>query len=116
LANGAGASLEQLYRSAYLIEAIFGNKSQQRTNPHQLVLNHKGGVETYVGMSMAPSLWLTNFALLYTLKPAIAAQMPAYWTPIPEPVAGALIAAIEGDRRTGFVRYADYMSYLPPVG
>ena len=58
---------------------------------------------------MAPSLWLTNFALLYTLKPSIAAQMPAYWTPIPAPVAGAIRAT-----RTGFVPYGPYASYFGP--
>jgi hypothetical protein len=108
LANDAEQALIQLYRSAYLEEAIYGDQAQQTSGPWQLVNNTKQGVSTTVGMSMAPSLWLTNFALLYTLNPSIAAQMPAYWTPIPAPVASAIRAT-----RTGWVQYADYASYFP---
>jgi hypothetical protein len=53
-------------------------------------------------------LWLTNFALLYTLKPKIAAQMPAYWTPIPETVADAIL-----NSQTGLVQYSDFQSAFP---
>ena len=95
----------QLYRSAYLVEALYGNQAQQTSGPWQLVTNTKNGASATVGMSMAPSLWLTNFALLYTLKPSIAAQMPAYWTPIPAQVASAIRAT-----RTGWVPYAGYAS------
>jgi hypothetical protein len=108
LLNGAARPLIQLYRSAYLIEALYGNQAQQSSGASQLVTNAKGGVTTTVGMSMAPSLWLTNFALLYTLKPSIAAQMPAYWTPIPPAVASAIRAT-----KTGFVPYGQYASYFP---
>lgn len=90
-ANGAGPALEQLYLSAYTEEALFGNEAQQQSGPAQLVTNIKGEVSTKVGMSMAPALWLTNFALLYTLSPEKAALMPAYWTPIPENVADAIL-------------------------
>ena len=107
LANHARRSLIQLYRSAYLVEAAYGNRAQQTSGPWQLVTNTKDGVRTQVGMSMAPALWLTNFALLYTLKPSIAAQMPAYWTPIPTAVAHAIRAT-----RTGFVPYGRYASYF----
>ena len=107
LANNATRSLIQLYRSAYLIEALYGNQAQQTSGPWQLVTNNKDGASTTVGMSMAPALWLTNFALLYTLKPSIAARMPAYWTPIPPAVAGAIRAT-----RTGFVPYGPYASYF----
>jgi hypothetical protein len=87
---------------------LYGNQAQQSSGASQLVTNTKGGVTTTVGMSMAPSLWLTNFALLYTLKPSIAAQMPAYWTPIPPAVASAIRAT-----KTGFVPYGQYASYFP---
>ena len=107
--NGAERTLVQLYRSAYLAEAIYGNEAQMTSASSQLVPNTKDGVDSTVGMSMAPALWLTNFALLYTLKPALAAQMPAYWTPIPTPVVDGL-----QDSPTGLVQYSDYESYLPP--
>lgn len=107
--NNAIHSLIQLYRSAYLAEALYGNQAQTISGAAQLVPNTKGGVNTTVGMSMAPSLWLTNFALLYTLKPEIAARMPAYWTPIPTPV----VDGIRNARDKGFVEYSDYASYFP---
>ncbi|MDX2380912.1 MAG: hypothetical protein QNM02_14265 [Acidimicrobiia bacterium] len=106
--NGATRSLIQLYTSGYTLEALFGNWAQQRSGIPQLVTNRKGAVRTEVGMSMAPALWLTNFALLYTLRPEIAAKMPAYWTPIPSPVADAILAS-----PTGQVLYREYAHYFP---
>ena len=42
--------------------------------------------------------------------------MPAYWTPIPGPVVDALLAATGSDGdQTGYVRYSDVASYLPPT-
>ena len=66
------------------------------------------GVTTEVGMSMVPPIWLVNFALLYILKPSVAAQMPAYWTPIPANVA----AAIQTDPH-GQVSWTTYASEFP---
>lgn len=111
LDNGAGDSLLQLYRSAYTIEALFGYQAQQSSGVWQLVDNTKGGAATKVGMSMAPALWLTNFILLYTLKPSIAAQMPAYWTPIPQPVADAILST-----SSGYVPWADFEDFFSPQG
>lgn len=108
LSNGAADSLLQLYMSAYTIEAVYGNEAQQSSGAWQLVTNTKNGASTKVGMSMAPALWLTNFALLYTLNPDLAALLPAYWTPIPTPVADAILAT-----GTGYVPYSDYSSYFP---
>ncbi|MEZ5268827.1 MAG: hypothetical protein R2789_09830 [Microthrixaceae bacterium] len=56
---------------------------------------------------MAPSLWLTNFALLYTLNPSIAALDARLLTPIPALVAGC----DPGADKTGFVQYSDYSSW-----
>ena len=42
---------------------------------------------------MAPALWLTNFMLIYTLNPAFAAYLPAYWAPIPATVANAILTS-----------------------
>ena len=106
-ANGATASLRALYRSAYTLEALFGFVSQLISGSAQLVTNNAGGVSTEVGMSMAPSIWLVNFILLYVLNPALAADMPAYWAPIPTTVANAILASPSGQ-----VPYADYASYL----
>jgi len=108
-ANNATEALEQLYASAYTVEAFYGFLSQQlsqkQTGEAQLVTNTKGDVSTRVGMSMAPSLWLTNFALLYTPRPEVAAEMPAYWTPIPENVAHAIERS-----PIGRVRYSRFES------
>ncbi|HEY1591179.1 MAG TPA: hypothetical protein VGF81_05255 [Solirubrobacteraceae bacterium] len=106
-ANGAKAALVALYRSAYTVEAVYGNRSQQISGVAQLVTNKKGGVTSEVGMSMVPSIWFVNFALLYTLKPALAAKMPAKWARIPSTVADAILAS-----RTGQVPYSKYASDL----
>jgi hypothetical protein len=106
--NSATKTLEMLYRSAYTVEVVFGNESQQLGGTAELVPNDKGGVDSWVGMSMAPSIWLVNFALLYILNPMVAASMPAAWAPIPSDVADALLASA-----TGQVPYSDYASSLP---
>jgi hypothetical protein len=106
-ANGAETSLRQLYRSAYTSEVVFGNRSQHIADAAQLVPNTKGVRTVEVGMSMAPSIWMVNFALIYTLNPKLAADMPAEWAPIPAPVASALHAS-----RGGRVPYADWASYF----
>lgn len=106
-ANGATRSLIQLYRSAYTVETAYGFVAQQISGAAQLVTNTRDGVSTEVGMSMAPALWIVNFTLIYTLNPALAADMPAYWAPIPATVARAILRS-----PTGQVRYSKYESYL----
>ena len=105
--NGATKTLEMLYRSAYTVEVVFGHESQEAGGTAELVLNDEGGVDSWVGMSMVPSIWLVNFALLYILNPRVAAEMPAAWAPIPSNVADAIL-----DSRRGQVSYSDYASYL----
>jgi hypothetical protein len=101
--NGAEASLRSLYRSAFTAEAVWGSRAQQQSGVAQLVPN---GFQV-VGMSMAPPLWLVNFALIYTLNPKLAAKMPAHWTPIPADVALAI-----AESPTGQVPYSEYRSSL----
>ena len=105
--NGATRTLDMLYRSAYTVEVVFGHESQQLGGTGQLVPNVKGGVDSWVGMSMAPSIWLVNFALVYILNPTVAASMPAAWAPIPSNVADGILASPAGQ-----VPYSDYASYL----
>jgi len=113
LNNGATKSLTQLYRSAYTAEVVYGYLSQQASDPFQLVINTKGGLTTQVGMSMTPSIWITNFLLLYTLKPEVAALMPAYWTPIPSAVVDGILSAENSEgEKTGYVEYSEYASYF----
>lgn len=106
-ANGATDTLLALYRSAYTVQLLPGFISQQISGAAQLVTNTKGGTTTTVGMSMAPPLWIVNFALIYIVNPRLAAQMPAYWAPIPSVVARAIEAS-----PTGQVPYARYARYL----
>jgi hypothetical protein len=102
-ANGARRTLRALYRSAYTSEAVYGNKAQQQSGAAQLVPNGTGADATVVGMSMAPAIWIVNFALIYVLNPKKAADMPARWAPIPQDVADAIEAS-----PTGQVPYSDY--------
>ena len=106
-ARAAEASVEALYASAYTDELVFGLLSQQVSGAAQLVTNTKGGVSTEVGMPMAPSIWLINFALLYMLSPDVAANMPAAWAPIPSEVADAILAS-----PTGQVPYCEHAEAL----
>jgi len=108
-ANGCEASIEALYSSAYTVEAVLGLASQKISGAAQLVRNTKAGISSEVGMSMVPSIWVANFALLYLLNPEVAAEMPAYWAPIPSAVADALLAS-----PTGQVPYSDYASAFEP--
>ncbi|MEI6688194.1 MAG: hypothetical protein WCN97_02400 [Thermoleophilia bacterium] len=106
--NRAIDTLKELYTSAYVREAAYGSKSQGASGIAQLVVNEKrNGQTSTVGMSMVPSIWITNFLLIYALSPKEAAKMPAYWTAIPAPVATAISSA-----STGQVPYADYAQYF----
>ncbi|MFC9664535.1 hypothetical protein ACFVJ5_30235 [Nocardia sp. NPDC127606] len=105
--NGAFRTLAALYRSAYTVQAAYGFAAQQISGAAQLVTNTKGDVSSEVGMSMAPPLWIVNFALIYILNPALAAEMPAYWAPIPPQVADAITAS-----PTGQVPFGDYAAYF----
>jgi hypothetical protein len=105
-ANGATKSLTQLYKSAYTSEAAYGNQAQIQSKPDELITNNKRGVSAVVGMSMGPALWVVNFALIYTLNPTLAADMPARWAPIPTAVVEAIYGA------GGRVPYSQVASYF----
>jgi hypothetical protein len=105
--NGATRALADLYASPFTLELPFGTASQHVSGQAQLVTNTKGGVSTEAGMSMTPSIWLINFALIYIVNPAAAAGMPAYWAPIPAAVASAILAS-----PTGQVPYSEFTSAL----
>lgn len=110
--NGARDTLANLYASAYSREVPYGSLSQAQAEPHELVPNRRpDGSSVSVGMSMAPAIWVVNFCLIYVLNPRLAANMPAYWTPIPTEVSDAIYAS-----ETGQVPYADYMKYFPEDG
>ena len=105
--NGCEQTVQALYASAYQVEVVYGLIAQQTSGTAQLAPNTKNGVDTQVGMSMAPSIWLTNPALLNALNPDVAAAMPAYWAPIPSNVAEAIVASPNGQ-----VPYCAYASSL----
>jgi hypothetical protein len=105
-ANGATRSLTQLYMSAYTSEAAYGNQAQIQSKPDELITNTRGGGNSVVGMSMGPALWIVNFALIYTLNPSLAAEMPAKWAPVPT---GVVQAIHDGG---GTVPYSQVASYF----
>jgi len=59
-------------------------------------------------------LWNINFSLIDTLNPKLAANMPARWAPIPEPVADALMTAIDPmtGQPSGQVPFDKFKSYF----
>ncbi|WP_439956364.1 hypothetical protein [Nocardia nova] len=99
------SSLVALDRSAHTVRAAYESVAQQISGAHQLVTNTGGNTSTVVGMSMAPPLWIVNFALIYILNPASAAAMPSYWAPIPGPVVDAMKARPTGQVRARRVRF-----------
>lgn len=112
--NGAKDTLSELYESAYTKEVVYGSRSQGNQDPWGIAPNvKKNGTVTQVGMAMAPSIWIVNFLLIYALSPTKAAKMPAFWEPLPDAVADALVAdpPAEG-MNPGQVPYGDYMSYF----
>lgn len=57
--------------------------------------------------SVTPAIYLVNFVLLYVANPDIAAYMPAYKAPIPQPVVDCLEQNPTGCPYTEFRRYFD---------
>jgi hypothetical protein len=87
--NNALLTLRALYRTVFLIEAIYGYKAQLDAGNAQLVAFNCSN-SPYFGMSMCPAIWIVNFYLLYILNPRLATLLPGWWTPIPPPVVEAL--------------------------
>ena len=58
------------------------------------------------GIPVTPSIYLINFLLLYTANPNVAAYMPAYRAPIPQPVFECL------QKNPNGCSYADYEQYF----
>src|SRR5262249_7594015 len=105
--NGAEQSLRMLRQSAYIHQILFGLSAQQIADAAQLARYGKAVGSPFAGLSVTPALWEINFCLIYTLKPSLTSDMPAYWTPIPLTVEGALLTSSNGQ-----VPYSDYASYF----
>jgi len=110
--NNALSSLKALYRINFLIEAIYGYKAQLDASTAQLVAFNCPNSQQplYFGMSMCPAIWMVNFYLLYILNPRLAALMPGWWEPIPQPVVDIL-----QESTTGTVEYSKVKHYFPPL-
>lgn len=106
-ANGADASLQMLYKSAYTRQLPYGITAQHEGGAAELALYLNGRKSAVTGLSMVSSIWEVNFTLIYTLNPKLAANMPAYWAPIP----GKVVAALRNSP-TGQVPFSDYASYF----
>ena len=107
-ANGLDDVLVALYASPFTREAVYSVIAQKEGGTDQLVPHHDGFSVTKVGMPMAPSIWITNFLLMYLLSPDLAAKLPAAWAPIPDEVAQAIEASPNGQ-----VPYADWQASFP---
>ncbi len=110
LKNGAADSLRALYASAFPKFIPFGPLAQSDAEPDELVANSKNGNQSVVGIALAPPLWLINFLLVYSASPEMGANFPAYWTPIPGPVADALLSS-----PTGQVPYSEVHDFFPDL-
>lgn len=94
--NGASKSIEMLRKSAYTPQVPYGSVAQTQTDPYELVTNTARTNTSVVGMSMIPPIWEVNFCLIYMLNPALAANMPAYWTAIPKSIVDGINASTNG--------------------
>jgi hypothetical protein len=110
-ANGAEKTLIMLHQSAYRIQLPYGTLAQHQGGAAELALYRDGAKSKVVGLSMVPSIWEINFALIYTLNPNLAANMPAYWTAVPNDVVTALLKSPTG--QVPFSSYASAFHYSP---
>lgn len=101
--NGLDSALVALYASPFTREAAYSVLAQKEGGTAQLVTHEASSGDSRVGMPMAPSIWITNFALMYMLSPDLAAKLPAYWAPIPNDVAEAIANSPNGQ-----VPYAEW--------
>src|SRR5215208_7334767 len=69
--------------------------------------NHEPGNEVYSPF-LTPAIYLVNFLLVYMANPDIAAYMPAYKAPVPQPVVDCL------EQNPTGCPYADYRQYFNP--
>ena len=120
-ANDAEETLKMLYDSHYTRQLPHGIAAQHEGTGAGLALYLNGDQSAVVGLSMVPSLWEINFCLIYALNPTVAADMPAYWAPIPPNVVEALeksaleahgidFVDIPGQVSGGMVPFSDYAS------
>jgi len=110
-ANGAEASLQMLNRSAYTLQLPHGSAAQHEGGDAELALYLDGRKSAVTGLSVVPSIWEINFALIYVLNPGLAAEMPAHWAPIPRQVVEALKQSDTG--QIPFSEYSSYLHYSP---
>lgn len=107
-ANGAEKAISMLYASAFTTQIFYGNEAQQKGGAAELFPYRKGPHNRVVtGASVVPPLWEVNFCLIYMLNPKLAANMPAYWAPIPKAVVAALEASSDGQ-----VPYSKYAAFF----
>lgn len=74
---------------AVLALAIFFRATLLAEPPLEAAPNQPATMETYAP-SLTPSIYLINFLFLYIANPDVAANLPAYRAPIPQPVADCL--------------------------
>jgi len=87
--------------------AVFVSPRPLAAQHAQASRNHEAANEVYAP-SLTPAIYLVNFLLLYMANPDIAAYVPAYKAPIPQPVVDCLEQNPTG---TG-CPYADYRQYF----
>jgi hypothetical protein len=85
--------------------AIFISAGPLAAQPVQASQNHQAAHEVYAP-SLTPAIYLVNFLLLYMANPDLAAYMPAYKAPIPQPVVDCL------EQNPMGCPYADYRRYF----
>ena len=73
--------------------------------PAQASRSHEVASEVYTP-ALTPAIYLINFLFLYTANPEVAANLPAYKAPIPQPLVDCL------EQNPTGCPYADYLQYF----
>ena len=87
-----------------------------RANPlaeqHLEAAPNRAVTTQYYAPSLTPSIYLINFLFLYIANPDVAAYLPAYRAPFPQPVADAL------EQNPAGIPYAAFRQYFetPAIG
>ena len=91
--------------SVTLAIAVVVSAGPLAAQPVEASQSHQAANEVYAP-SLTPAIYLVNFLLLYMANPDIAAYMPAYKAPIPQPVVECL------EHNQMGCPYADYHQYF----
>ena len=92
--------------SLILAIAVFLCAGPLAAQPAEASRGHDVSNKVYAP-SLTPAIYLVNFVFLYMAKPDLAAYLPAYKAPVPQPIVDCLEQHPEGCPYSDYSRYFD---------